>query len=37
MKNKSKDFIKKNHDFANGKYLISINWITKKVESLFYI
>ena len=33
--NKSKDFIKKFHHFTNGKYRISIKWITKKVKSLF--
>ena len=32
---KSKDFIKKFHHFTNGKYRISIKWITKKVKSLF--
>lgn len=34
-KNKFKDFIKKFHPFTNGKYYISINWITKRVKKLF--
>ena len=29
--NKSKDFVKKFNHFTNGKYCISISWITKKV------
>jgi len=33
--NKSKDFIRKFHDFTNGKYRLSIKWITKKVQSFF--
>ena len=33
--NKSTNFIKKFHPFTNGKYRISINWITKKVKGLF--
>ena len=33
--NRSKDFVKKFHYFTNAKYHISINWITKKVNSLF--
>ena len=34
-KNTSRDFIKKDHHFSNGKHRVSINWITKKVRSLF--
>ena len=35
--NKSNNFINKFHHFTNGKYRISINWITKKVNSLFQL
>ena len=33
--NKFKNFIKKFYHFSNGIYGIRINWITKKVKSLF--
>ena len=33
--NKSKDFLRKFHDFTNSKYRISIKWITKKVKGFF--
>ena len=35
--NKPKDFIKKFHQLTNGKYLVSINWIKKKVKGLFLL
>ena len=33
--NKSKNFINKLHHFANGKYHISLLWITNKIKNLF--
>ena len=33
--NKSKEFSKNFQHFTKAKYCISINWITKKVKSLF--
>ena len=33
--NKSKDFIRKFHEFTDSKFKISIKWITKKVKSFF--
>ena len=32
---KSKDFVRKFHKFTDGKYRVSIKWITKKVKNFF--